>query len=231
MQKNFSYELFEKALLYKSLSAYDFCKLAKIHSGTVSNWKNVKEVKKLSHRAAIERVLEVKYDDLCEPSGLDGEKSKKTTLKSTDLRPSERSDTILWPIIGRAAGGPWIQALENSEYISYAESYMPVSTTFNDPNGYALTVVGESMSPVLPEGTEIAVSPNRPARNGDIAVVFVQSDISEQAEVCVKRFYFIGANNEKVRLLSYNQDYPEIVLPASKILKTHRVVEWRVVVK
>lgn len=42
MQKNFSYELFEKALLYKSLSAYDFCKLAKIHSGTVSNWKNVR---------------------------------------------------------------------------------------------------------------------------------------------------------------------------------------------
>lgn len=105
MQKNFSYELFEKALLRNSLSAYDFCKLAKIHSGTVSNWKNVKEVKKLSHRAAIERVLEVKYDDLCEPSGLDGEKSKKTTLKSTDLLPSERSDTILWPIIGRAAGG------------------------------------------------------------------------------------------------------------------------------
>jgi len=91
MQKNFSYELFEKALLYKILSAYDFCKLAKIHSGTISNWKNVKEVKKLSHRAAIERVLGVKYDDLCEPSGLDGEKSKKTTLKSTDLRPSERS--------------------------------------------------------------------------------------------------------------------------------------------
>jgi len=84
MQKNFSYELFEKALLYKILSAYDFCKLAKIHSGTISNWKNVKEVKKLSHRAAIERVLGVKYDDLCEPSGLDGEKSKKTTLKSTD---------------------------------------------------------------------------------------------------------------------------------------------------
>lgn len=87
------------------------------------------------------------------------------------------------------------------------------------------------MSPVLPEGTEIAVSPNRPARNGDIAVVFVQSDISDQAEVCVKRFYWNGTNNDKVRLVSYNQDYQEIVLPASKILKTHRVVEWRVVVK
>lgn len=177
MKNIFSWDLFRQALERKGLNTSTFHDATKISPGTISAWKTVKSIKKIEHRKALEDVLEVKYDDLCESSGSDVEKSKKTTLKSTDLRPSERSDTILWPIIGRAAGGPWIQALESNEYTTYADSYMPVSTTYDDPNGYALTVVGNSMEPVLPEGTEIAVSPNRPARNGDVAVIFVQSDV------------------------------------------------------
>lgn len=231
MKKIFSWDLFRQALERKGLNTSTFHDATKISPGTISAWKTVKSIKKIEHRKALEDVLEVKYDDLCVPSVKDSPESISTVIVSKDLRLSDQHKTKLWPIIGRAAGGPWIEALETSEFTTYAESYMSVSSKYEDKNGYALTVVGNSMEPVLPEGTEIAVSPNRPARNGDVAVVFVQSDISDQAEVCVKRFYFNGANNDKVRLVSYNSDYPEIVLPATKILKTHRVVEWRVVVK
>lgn len=231
MKKIFSYELFRRALSSKGLNTNTFHDISKIPIGTIGCWKNVKNINKIEYRDAIERILGVKYESICTPESPPQESPPKKKIKSTDLRLSETHKTSMWPIIGRAAGGPWIEALETSEYTTYADSYMQVSTTYEDPNGYALTVVGDSMEPVLPEGTEIAVSPNRPARNGDIAVIFVQSDISDQAEVCVKRFYFNGSNNDKVRLVSYNPAFSEIVLPATKILKTHRVVEWRVVVK
>lgn len=231
MNKIFSYDLFRKALSCKGFNTNSFSDKTKIPLGTIGCWKNVKSIKTIKYIEAIEKYLEVKYDDLCMPESPQDSPAPQKKIKSTDLRPSETHKTSMWPIIGRAAGGPWVQALETSEYTTYADSYMPVSATYEDPNGYALTVVGESMAPVLPDGTEIADAPNRPARNGDIAVIFVLSEVSDQPEVCVKRFYYSGQNNESVRLVSYNPAFSEIVLPASKILKTHRVVEWRVVVK
>lgn len=232
MNKNFSYDLFRKALSRKGFNTNSFSDKTKIPLGTIGCWKNVKSIKKIKYIEAIEKYLEVKYEDLCVEGPRTTHKARDNpVIESPPMSCSDINNTILWPIIGRAAGGPWIATLETSEYTTFADSYMPVSTTFNDPNGYALTVVGESMAPVLPDGTEIAVSPNRPARNGDIAVIFVLSEVSDQPEVCVKRFYYSGQNNESVRLVSYNPAFSEIVLPATKILKTHRVVEWRVVVK
>ena len=54
------------------------------------------------------------------------------------------------------------------------------------------------MYPVLPEGALVAVSPNAEVKNGDIAVIFVKSEISAyQCEVCVKLFHLRGAESQE----------------------------------
>lgn len=232
MNKNFSYDLFRKALSRKGFNTNSFSDKTKIPLGTIGCWKNVKSIKKIKYIEAIEKYLEVKYEDLCVEGPRTTHKARDNpVIESPPMSCSDINKIISWPMIGRAAGGPWIQALETSGYTTFAESYMPVENAYHDTNGYALTVVGESMEPMLPEGCMIAVSPNRPAQNGDIAVIFVASEISEQPEVCVKKFYYTGQNNETVRLVSFNPAYPEIILPSSKILKTHKVVECHWIAK
>lgn len=64
------------------------------------------------------------------------------------------------------------------------------------------------MYPVLPEGALVAVSPNAEVKNGDIAVIFVKSEISAyQCEVCVKLFHLRGAESQEAVLTSYNPAY------------------------
>jgi ribosome-binding protein aMBF1 (putative translation factor) len=63
MKKIFNYSLFEKAMHRNGLNAFDFSKKAKIQSGTVSNWKNVKDIKKIAFRESIERILGVKSEE------------------------------------------------------------------------------------------------------------------------------------------------------------------------
>ena len=197
MQKNFSYELFEKALLYKSLSAYDFCKLAKIHSGTVSNWKNVKSIKKIEHRAAIEDVLGVKYEDLCVQEN--GKRSE------TNHHPALVKITS-WPVVSAVSAGPW---LDNIDRLGDGESFssVPVPEGMEDENGYGLIVTGDSMAPNYLPGDLLAVSPNREIQNGGYGVVFINDHHGPYGcEVVFKRVFF--TNGKHVILRSLNQDYP-----------------------
>lgn len=197
MQKNFSYELFEKALLHKSLSAYDFCKLAKIHSGTVSNWKNVKEVKKLSHRAAISRLLGVEYENLCiTENGKTGEANHHSDIVKITS----------WPVVSAVSAGPWI---DNIDRLGDGESLGSVTAPsgLEDENGYGLIVTGDSMAPNYLPGDLLAVSPNREIRNGDLGIVFINNHHSPYGfEVVFKRVFF--TSDRHVILRSLNQDYP-----------------------
>lgn len=178
----------------------------------------------------LETILGVKYDDLCVAKG-DAE-NNPISLRMKGLAFSTPEKMQLWPIIGHAAGGPWIEAIESTEYTSYAEFYMAVSADIRDPNGYALTVVGDSMAPVLPAGTEIALSPNREVNNGDLAVIFIANDISPYGyDVCVKRFFWHGPNREEFRIVSYNPAYEDKILPSVMLKKMHKIVQWRCTVK
>lgn len=220
MQKKFfSWSLFLKALNHKGLSQNAFARKANFNPGTVNKLKKVKNVHKKEIIEAIERILGVKYEDLCTES----------PGNITNVVPETLPQFQRWPIVGETAAGPWISAVESTEYAGFADEYMNVLADIHDPNGYALKVAGDSMSPVIPEGSIIAVSPNSEVKNGDIAVIFVKSEISAyQCEVCVKLFHWRGAESQEAVLTSYNPEYKEIILPRSSIVKLHKVVQYTV---
>lgn len=229
-KKFFNYKLFHDALARKNLTESSFSELSEIGKSTINNWKNVKNVKNPGYILKLETILGIKYDDLCVPE--EEVKKHPITLQMNGLALTTPEKMQQWPIIGNVAGGPWIAAIESTEYTNYAESYMPVSASIKDPNGYALTVVGDSMAPVIPEGTEIAVSPCREVCNGDIAVLFIKNDLSPYLyDVCIKKFYWHGPNNEEFRIVSYNPAYEEKILPSSLLTKMQKVVQWRCTVK
>lgn len=73
------------------------------------------------------------------------------------------------------------------------------------------------MAPILP-GVLLAASSYKVCPLWKCCGCVCHSRVSEQAEVCVKRFYWHGPNNELVHLVSYNPNYNEIVFPAAKII-------------
>lgn len=215
----FSWNLFLNKLRDKNLSINEFARKAGIKPGSVANLKNTKHIYKKERIEAIERILGVKYEDLCTES----------PGNITNIIPETLPQFQRWPIVGETAAGPWISAVESTEYAGFADEYMNVLADIHDPNGYALKVAGDSMSPVIPEGSLIAVSPNSEVKNGDIAVIFVKSEISAyQCEVCVKLFHWRGAESQEAVLTSYNPEYKEIILPRSSIVKLHKVVQYTV---
>lgn len=107
-----------------------------------------------------------------------------------------------------------------------ADEYIQIKNSYSEEIGYGLKIIGDSMSPILPAGSLIAVSPNAEVKNGDIAVIFVKSEISAyQCEVCVKLFHLRGPESQEAVLTSYNPAYKEIILPRSSIVKLHKVVQ------
>ena len=215
----FNWNLFLRKLDEKQLSQREFAKKSGLNSGTISNLKKTKHIYKKEIIEAIERILGVKYEDLCTES----------PGNITNVVPETYPKFNRWPIVGETSAGPWISAVETSEYAGFSEEYMNVLADILDPNGFAINVAGDSMSPVIPEGSIIAVSPNAEVKNGDIAVIFVKSEISAyQCEVCVKLFHWRGAESQEAVLTSYNPAYKEIILPRSSIVKLHKVVQYTV---
>ena len=209
--KNFNWELFLKALSANGLTQNSFARKAGLNPGTVANFKKTKHITKTEIINAIEQTLNIRYEDLCD-------NTVKTHSKTRKLQ-------SFWPILGDAVTGECIEKINNLSSFLLADEYIQVKS-YSEEIGYGLKIIGDSMSPVLPEGSLIAVSPNAEVKNGDIAVIFVKSEISAyQCEVCVKLFHWRGAESQEAVLTSYNPAYKEIILPRSSIVKLHKVVQ------
>lgn len=85
------------------------------------------------------------------------------------------------PVVGRIAAGTPSEAIANSD------EWHPISDDLyvDHPDGFWLTVSGNSMNRLFADGTLLYVDMNEEVRNGDIAVVFVNGD-----DATVKRVYF-----------------------------------------
>ena len=230
MRKIFSFKLFQRLLLEKELKISEFARLANIPRPTVYSWKDVDEIKNPMAINAIERILGVKYEDLCvaenEPQ------LESNAVRLNELNPANegtvQDHNLMWPVIGTSRGGPWISAIDDSEYPGVASEWVQAPKHVKDDNGYALRVIGDSMEPKLPEDARILVAPNLQPENGDIAVVIVANRLGDGRECCVKQVYFEGDN---VRLHSLNKAYADIIIERKHVVAIHRVVQAWITVK
>lgn len=111
----------------------------------------------------------------------------------------------LMPVFGRIAAGTPREALHTSD-----EKHATEETLYQaHPNGFWLTVSGNSMNRLFPDGSLVLIDPTKEVRNGDVGVVFVNGD-----DATLKRVYFEGS---AIRLHpeSYDPEYRDRVIDPS----------------
>lgn len=111
----------------------------------------------------------------------------------------------LMPLFGSISAGTPREAL----CISDSHHATEESLYRSHPNGFWLTVSGNSMNRLFPDGSLVLIDPDAEVRNGDVAVVFVNGD-----DATIKRVYF---ESETVRLHpeSYDPEYRDRIIDAS----------------
>lgn len=230
IEKVFVHKLFLNALKAKGLNTNTFAIKSGISSGTIGSWKNVRHLTKPENIEKIEKILEVKYDDLCMPADLvELERQKNVTVIEDFIQHMKTINKDGWPLIGHTHGGPWIETIEESEYPGDSEERVQAPEGVNDPNGFALEVNGDSMEPIFPDGCKILVSPNTQPAPGQYAVVIANTRLGNR-ESCFKQIFF-DEKREKITLHSLNSKYPDIVIPMVDIYKVLPAVEVEIVTR
>ena len=111
----------------------------------------------------------------------------------------------LMPLFGRIAAGTPREALLNSD-----DRHATEETLYHaHPNGFWLTVSGNSMNRLFPDGSLVLIDPDEEVRNGDVGVVFVNGD-----DATLKRIYHEG---DSIRLHpeSYDPEYRDRVIDST----------------
>lgn len=111
----------------------------------------------------------------------------------------------LMPLFGNISAGTPREAL----CISDSHHATEESLYRSHPNGFWLTVSGNSMNRLFPDGSLVLIDPDEEVRNGDVAVVFVNGD-----DATLKRIYHEG---DSIRLHpeSYDPEYRDRVIDAT----------------
>ena len=227
MEKKFCHELFLDALYRKGLNTNTFAIKSKISPGTIDKWRKVRNVKKRSLIEKIERILGVKYEDLCVPA--EGQLTTNVRPVETSSYSAEYDHDKEWPLIGKTHGGPWVETITDAEYPGMSEERVKAPDGVKDPNGFALTVEGDSMEPDFPDGCRICVSPNTQPSPGQYAVVIAKTPMGNR-ESCFKKV-LPGKTTDTIILRSLNTKYNDIILHKSNVLKILPVVAFEVTVR
>jgi SOS-response transcriptional repressor LexA len=172
----------------------------------------------------------------------------RTEVRGTGMSPREAlnawalpSNSPPVPLVGSAFGGEWngledieMMELRLAEVLDYLAR--PPSLA-DDPDAYAVEIVGESMSPRYEPGERAFVSPKATVRPGDDVIVQLRappapvgedgpgseeaSDIAGQiTEVLIKRL--VKRTSSYVELRQFNPDLT-FKVPLERVRRIHRV--------
>lgn len=205
-----------------SLSQKDIAAAAGTSQPTVSRWENGEGVPEGAQASALCRLLDnggklaelLKLRREGEESRLGRRLTEIVALLLGQLGPEHAAPKPRdIPYFADVAAGVGEAQEQRSTPRSYIE--VPRHIYEQDPECYALRVVGDSMEPLLREGDIIVVSPGAPLPDGCLVAAYVEP----QGDV-VKVYRRAKAGG--IRLTSLNPAYPEIRLdehegPAGRI--------------
>ena len=126
-------------------------------------------------------------------------------LNISDIKVAVPSAARMLPVFGSISAGTPREALTQSDVMHET----PERLYLEHERAFWLTVSGNSMNRLFPDGSLVLIDPDEEVRNGDVAVVFVNGD-----DATLKRVYF---ESESVRLPpeSYDPEYRDRVIDAS----------------
>lgn len=162
----------------------------------------------------------------------------KTEVRGTGMSPSQVRDALAaknaakLQLLGTAMGGDFdgVEDIEMHELrMSEILDYLPrPPTVADDPEAYAVEIMGDSMAPRFKPGERVPVSPKVPVRIGDDVVVQLNngqedegSDVAgEVTMVLIKEL--VKRTSEYVDLLQHN---PQKIfrVPMKRVRHMHRV--------
>jgi len=99
-----------------------------------------------------------------------------------------------------------------------AAEYIPAPSDVSDPDAFACRFHGDSMMPVFEEGHILVFSPATEVRSGDFACIRLDDTST------FRRIFF--PDEDQVRLVALNQQYPELRIPRRDVRRLFRLV-WR----
>lgn len=219
-EKSLDYDLFKKALRRKGLNLNRFHLESGISMGTITYWRKSRKIKKDELIEKVEKILGVKYADLCVPAE---ENLTNTRLPEPEADKEAHDHKTEWPIIGNSRGGAWLETIE-SGYPGVSEEWTAAPYGVIDENGYALRMLGDSMVPEFPEGSVVLVSPNGEVLSGQYAVVIIESRLDDRRESCVKQVFI---HQDHITLHSLNPKYKDIDIPRQEVVAIHKIRECR----
>lgn len=126
-------------------------------------------------------------------------------LNISDVKVAIPSATRMLPVFGSISAGTPREALTQSDVMHET----PERLYLEHERAFWLTVSGNSMNRLFPDGSLVLIDPDAEVRNGDVAVVFVNGD-----DATLKRVYFEGGS---IRLHpeSYDVEYHDRVISSS----------------
>jgi len=118
------------------------------------------------------------------------------------------------PVINKVAAGYPEEFTDLGYPVGVADDYIAVPAELDDPNAFAVRVVGDSMEPKYKEGDIVILSPAAEVASGDDCFVrFSLESRSNGGETTFKRVFF--DSETEVRLQPLNEKYaPTVVKPA-----------------
>lgn len=154
------------------LTQEEFGKIAGVSSMAVSQWENDRAVPRMS---ALQRIAE--HFGISRSAVIDGEPAERVP---GEIRYAVTSLTA--PVYGRIAAGDALEMLPVTE-----EAYVIPPIAESHPNGFFLTVSGDSMDKIMPDGSLVYFDKDAEVQSGDIVAVTVNGD-----DATMKRIYFAG---------------------------------------
>lgn len=185
----------------------EFARICGLTRGTVSQWETGFSQPRMGSIQRLSDFFGISKAAIIEDGGMDGMRmcSDGHIRRDPSYVPVRPSRSHRVPVVGRIAAGTPREAIAQS-----GESHeLPDTIYYEHEHAFFLTVAGNSMNRLFPEGALVLVDPDEEVRNGDVAVVFVNGD-----DATLKRVYFDG---DSVRLVpeSFDPEYRERVIDRS----------------
>jgi phage repressor protein C with HTH and peptisase S24 domain/transcriptional regulator with XRE-family HTH domain len=126
------------------------------------------------------------------------------------------------PVINKVAAGYPQEFTDLGYPEGVADAYVAAPADLDDPNAFAVRVVGDSMEPKYREGDIVIVSPAAPLETGCDCFVRFSQEEKNGGEATFKRVFFDAG--DRVRLQPLNERYAPVILKGTAIERMFRAV-------
>ena len=188
------------------LTQEEFGKIASVSSMAVSQWENSRSVPRMGAIQAIADYFHISKGEILDDSAIPANASPVY---------SSGEATVPLLTLGRVHAGSLTDEEEAEHRVE-----VPAGVLENHPRAFALTVEGDCMDRVIPEGAHVLVDPDREPVNGSIAVV------ETEGYRAVMRRWYRGSSTLMLTADSYGEQEDMVFGPGDGPVRVVGTVVW-----